>query len=275
MYDPLAEYYEHIFPVSSSQIEFVRSNIGYGRSGADKHTPVRVLDVGCAVGDLASSLANNSSISEEIEVDAIDLNTTMVRRARDRHAQEKSVQAGRLRFHRINMLEIDKQFGQSSFGTVLCLGNTLVHLSGLEEIERFFQAAAHVLQENTSNSEPDEGSANIVIQILNYDYILETQPKQLPFIDTGQIRFEREYSFFSRSGYHNGGAKVVFTTRLLVKASGKIYEDSVELYPLKRQELETLLKSNGFTQPEFFGGFDGSLLKPDSFPLIAVAKLKH
>src|SRR6056297_972608 len=86
MYDPLARHFEDIFPVSENQIEFVRStlqdrafggrhrgqakqakqagrNRPQGQSAAPTAT-LRLLDVGCAIGDLSAAVVSSGSGSE-------------------------------------------------------------------------------------------------------------------------------------------------------------------------------------------------------------------
>ena len=291
MYDPLAHYYEEIFPVSENQIQFVLSSLrkvnparperhGDGRATATG-VPLRLLDVGCAVGDLSAAVvqacnsgagidAGRAASAPGIEVDAIDLNSAMIQRAAARHSE--SIQTGRLRFHRMDMLKIAQKFEPESFDAISCLGNTLVHQPGPVEIERFLKASAHILSSGLSGSRTPSG--NLILQLLNYDYLLQERPKKLPMIDTEQVRFEREYSYTTGSDIGSKDIRVVFTTRLQVKSTDEVHEDSIELYPLHRSELETLLESAGFGQPKFYGSFDGSPLKADSFPLIAVANLQ-
>lgn len=266
MYNPLARFYEEIFPVSESQIHFVESTLTKNR----EQLRPRLLEVGCAVGDLAAAVA-----AKGIEVDAIDLNPSMIQQARNRH--DRHTKAGLLRFHEMNMLDIDSKFEADSFDTVACLGNTLVHLPGPVEIERFLQAAARLLRTSDISRAGETGGKSshhgkLVLQILNYDHLLEEKPKKLPLIETPQLRFEREYSYNTGSGIGSGVIRIVFTTRLELKQSGKTYEDSVELYPLQRRELESLLENAGFSRIQFYGGFDGTPLTPESFPLIAAAE---
>lgn len=318
MYDPLAHYYAEIFPVSENQVQFVLSSLrnagaarpkrqgdGGAAGGARPSTqggggaaatgaPLRLLDVGCAVGDLAAAVSragasdfgidtvrstgsaagrvaregshstdrdtSQAASAPGIEVDAIDLNSAMIQRAAARHSE--TVRTGRLRFHRMDMLKIAQEFEPESFDAVACLGNTLVHQPGPVEIEQFLKATARILRT----------SGTLILQLLNYNYLLRERPKKLPLIETEQIRFEREYSYITGTGTDSKDIRVVFTTRLQVKSTGEVHEDSIELYPLRRSELETLLESAGFGRFKFYGGFDGSPLELDSLPLIVVSK---
>src|SRR6056297_1150038 len=287
MYDPLSRYYEEIFPVSENQIQFVLSTMYHRNSGHRQggeifppQPPLRLLDVGCAVGDLAAGVVQ-SGTGREIEVDAIDLNSAMIQQAEARHS--RALQAGGLRFHQMDMLKIGHEFQAEHFNAVACLGNTLVHLPGPVEIAHFLHSSARILRARPNiDGDRQAGDAEgtvggrgcLILQQLNYDYLLEERPKKLPLIETEQVRFEREYSYTTGSGIGSGDIRVLFTTRLHINETGEVHEDSVELYPLRRRELKSLLKSAGFGQPEFYGSFDGSPLKADSFPLIAVADLQ-
>ncbi len=251
MYDPLAKYYEEIFPVSREQVEFIASSVVPAAPG----TSMRLLDIGCAVGDLASALNEKG-----IEVDGIDLNPMMIRRARERHV--KRTVKGELRFFEMNMLEIDREFEAHCFDVLVCLGNTLVHLPGRREIEGFLSSASTLLR---GGQTPGKGGT-LVIQILNYDFLLTRRPERLPCIETENVLFERRYLYPDAPG-----GRITFVTRLMIKKSEEVFEDSVELYPLGRDELEGLLYLAGYTSVNYYGGFDGSPLRQDSFPLIVVA----
>jgi len=251
MYDPLAKYYEEIFPVSRAQVEFIASSVVPAVSG----TPMRLLDVGCAVGDLASALNEKG-----LEVDGIDLNPMMIRRARERHVK-RTVKGG-LRFFEMDMLEIDRVFEAHCFDVLVCLGNTLVHLPGRREIEGFLSSASTLLR---GGQTPGKGGT-LVLQILNYDFLLTRRPESLPGIETENVLFERRYLYPNAPD-----GSITFMTRLTIKESEEVFEDSLDLYPLGRGELEELLSTGGYKDVKFYGEFDGSPLMQDSLPLIVVA----
>ena len=329
MYDPLAQFYEEVFPVSESQTRFIASFLekssaaGIPAPVEENQTPLtdtqaypkyagtgtnsygggttgegcneyrgrpslRLLDVGCAVGDLGAAIA-----AKGVEVDAIDVNPSMIRRARERHKQTMSTVTGNLaplRFYEMDMLEIAHHFPPKTYDALCCLGNTLVHLPGPAEIEHFLRAAAFLLRTGAKAGRKDNFRSvvrnggghdevpadamskgarpgTLILQILNYDHLLEKRPEVLPPMETERLRFERRYGYPTDADGH-----ITFSTRLHIKASGEMYQDSVELYPLRRAELEVLLKRAGFEELRFYGGFDGSPLQPDSFPLIVVAE---
>jgi len=265
MYEPIAEHYEQIFPVSRAQVDFIAARTE--RSGG-----ARLLDVGCAVGDLAAALHRRG-----FEVTGIDLNHRMIERARSRHLFDTKNRD--LEFAAMDMRRLTEHFQADSFNTVCCLGNTLVHLRGAAEIESFLADTARLLDHR-----PREGKrGTLILQILNYEHLLKTRPKTLPPIETDTLLFERSYSYPSKEhpggsgdaagSANSGGGNILFSTKLTLKKDGRSYEDSIPLYPLLRGELQEMLQRQGFAPPLLFGSFDDSPLEPDSFPLIAVAEL--
>ena len=114
-YQSIAKYYRDIFPLQPVQAHFVRESYADPAKNA-------LLDVGCGTGDLSRELADSFS-----KVTGIDLDTAMLDFARE------SAPAN-LEFFILDMLSIQKRFGEGTFDGVLCFGNTLVHLNAPESI---------------------------------------------------------------------------------------------------------------------------------------------
>lgn len=159
-------------------------------------------------------------------------------------------------FEQLDMLTIAERFPESYFDTVICFGNTLVHLLTDADIQQFINAAFKVLT--------SEGK--LTIQILNYQNILENQIKSLPLIDNEHIRFERNYEF------HDGSKLIDFNTKLTVKSTGQEVKNSTQLYPITQMKLQQFLEEAGFIGIEFFGSFNREPLTEKSLPLVLVCK---
>jgi ubiquinone/menaquinone biosynthesis C-methylase UbiE len=155
-------------------------------------------------------------------------------------------------FEQLNMLAIDERFPESYFDTVICFGNTLVHLLNDDDISQFLKAAFKVLS--------SEGK--LTIQILNYQHIIANQIKSLPLIDNKNIRFERNYEFEDDPGL------ISFNTKLIVKSTGQEIINSTKLYAIRKNELQQILEKTGFTSIEFFGGFNLEPLTDKNLPLV-------
>lgn len=234
-YTSIAPHYQYIFPFKPAQIEFLRNVLPY--NGA------RVLDVGCATGELAFALTHFG-----FPTWAFDFDAQMVQIAQKAKSEEAMFPV----FEQLDMRQIDERFPESYFDTVICFGNTLVHLLSDDDIRKFIQAAFKVLS--------PEGK--LTIQILNYQHILENQVKSLPLIDNEHICFERNYEFGDESGL------IDFNTKLTVKSTGQKIKNSTKLYAIRQNKLQELLEEAGFSAIEFFGSFNREPLKATSLLLV-------
>lgn len=244
-YKLLAERYEELFPPSRSQISFISRMISRDlpRSG-------RLLDIGCGTGALAAALIGKigKEPDRELRIDAIDLDQAMIDTGKRLHAGTPG-----LHFHRMDMRKIGTRFSPERFHGAVSMGNTLVHLDGPESITAFFRSVHSLLGK----------SALFILQILNYDYILEKKIFDLPPITIPGLQFTRRYQ------EDPDGVHIIFETTLKDQATGEISRGNTVLYPLRKTELMDTLSSAGFSQFEIYGSFDGAPLTADSLPLIA------
>lgn len=144
---------------------------------------------------------------------------------------------------------------KNSLEGIICFGNTLVHLNSLDEIADFLQQSKTVLN----------SKGKLLLQIVNYDKILGKNIKQLPIIENDEIIFERNYE------YRKSENKIDFNTRLTVKSTQQIIENSIELLPVLKNELAILLKNAGFNTCNYYGNFNQELYTMDSPALIVEA----
>jgi cyclopropane fatty-acyl-phospholipid synthase-like methyltransferase len=238
-YTSIAPYYQHIFPFNPAQIEFLKQVLPY--KGA------KVLDVGCAVGDLAFALTHFG-----FPTWAFDFDPQMIQIAQKTKQEDSMFPV----FERLDMRLIDERYPESYFDTVICFGNTLVHLLNETDIRKFIQAAFKVLS--------PEGK--LTIQILNYQHILDHQISTLPIIENEHISFERKYRFTA------GDELIDFDTRLTVKSNGQKIRNTAKLYPIRQNKLLELLEEEGFKNFEFYGSFHSEPLVENSLPLIVICK---
>lgn len=237
-YTSIAPYYQHIFPFNPAQIEFLKHVLPY--NGA------RVLDVGCATGELAFALSHFG-----FPTWAFDYDGQMVQMAQRNKSEDDMFPV----FEQLNMRLMGDHFPESYFDSVICFGNTLVHLLSKEDVQTFIDASFKVLA--------SEGK--LAIQILNYDYILDQQIKSLPLIDNEEVRFDRNYEFSDDSELIN------FNTKLTIKSTGQELKNTTQLLPIRKTELQEYLQKAGFTQVDFFGNFKADPLTGTNLPLIVTA----
>jgi glycine/sarcosine N-methyltransferase len=234
-YTSLAPHYEHIFPFNPAHIEFLRNVLPY--NGA------RVLDVGCAIGELAFALTHFG-----FPTWAIDFDAQMIETAQKAKEEDSMFPV----FEQLDMRLLDQRYPETYFDTVICFGNTLVHLLTDDDISGFFEAVYKVLS--------PEGK--LTFQILNYNHIIDHQIKSLPMIENEHISFERKYEFGIAPDL------VDFNTKLTVKATGQEIASSVKLNPVRQNKLKELLHKTGFGNVEIFGSFACEPISEKSLQLI-------
>lgn len=237
-YQQIAPYYHHIFKINVNQVDFIKSKI--------PESECTILDIGCGIGTLSFELAQYYK-----NVRGIDMDVEMIRAASlKKENTSKSVQ-----FQQLSMLELDASINKNTIDGMVCFGNTLVHLNSLDEIAHFLQQSKTVLKPK----------GKLLLQIVNYDRILSKNVKELPKIENDEIIFERNYN------YRKSENKIDFNTRLTVKATQQIIENSIELLPILKDELSILLNNAGFHNCNFYGSFKQNLHSIDSPALIVEA----
>lgn len=232
-YQDLSPYYDEIFAVDEPEMRFV-SNL-LSRCG-------HILDIGCGTGNKTVLLSTDSNF-----VTGVDQDGDMLRQAKEKNSRRG------MRYIQSDMTSLKEQFSGERFDGVVCLGNTLVHLPSAQGIQTFLQSIASLVQ--------DDGL--FILQILNYDRILDRDIRELPVLETERIRFIRSYI-----PRENG--LLGFATSLELKTGGTIMRNEIPLYPLRKAELSAMLEQAGFSKCSYHGSYQGDPLTVDSFVTIAV-----
>lgn len=236
-YTSISKYYSEIFPYNPAQLHFVKGDAAdlAGR---------KILDIGCATGELAFQLAKSGA-----DVTGIDLNEDLLQQAKTGKVHPNLI------FQKGDMLELQNDFQPETFGMVLCFGNTLVHLPSQELISEMLRGVYTVLKPG----------GFFLLQILNYDYILSEPVSELPLIENENIRFVRHYSF------NKSSSLISFQTELHLKKEGEVIFNETPLFPLKSNELRKLLTNAGFSKVELFSNFKEESFGGKHIPLAAKA----
>ena len=222
-YESINKYYDSIFPLNEKQAKFVRDEFNDSNS--------KLIEVGCANGKLTNALS-------EYNIMGIDLEKSFIDTARSKYKN--------ISFKRCNMLDIADL--DSNFDGIFTFGNTLVHLS-TDDIKIFINKAYGILNRR----------GKLLIQILNYDYILKDKIEELPLIDNEVITFTRRYSH---------GDKFIFSTSLKIKSEDSEVKNSIELTPIRKKELLDILEEAGFKKINLYSSFDKEEYSYRSLPLI-------
>lgn len=238
-YQKLSDHYEDVFPKGKGQIELLQDIAG--------SEPKRIIDIACGNGVYAIDLAKQGH-----KVLAIDLSFSMIQKAHELAVKEHAS----VELRTCSMLEIDEVVSKP-YDMAFCIGNSLVHLRTIKEIQSFFNLVYGVLN----------NQGKLVIQIINYDRVIDKGVSELPTItneDKG-LTFERNYIL------NEAKDQLEFKTFLTVQ--GEQCESSVKLIPLRKDQLISIMENEGFKIEAIYGNFNKESYNPDeSFHCIVVAQ---
>lgn len=153
-------------------------------------------------------------------------------------------------------------------GGAICLGNTLPHLREEAEVRAFFLGLAQGLLPG----------APFLLQLLNYDRILERSERSFPVTLRPGER-EGEETVFLRLMTHHGDGRLSFTPATLCHRPGAvpplelISAHEVSLRGWCRAQVEALLRASGFQVEEILGTMTGEAWSATSSDLVVVARI--
>lgn len=236
-YSEISKYYDMIFPLSTTKLNFLKEYIKPNDN---------VVDLACGTGTYSLELAKIG-----IDILGLDLNEKMINLAILK-ANERNVNA---KFKCYDMRDFDDLVA-NKLDTIFIIGNSLVHLKDENEIEKLIEKIYKNLNEG----------GNLIIQIINYDRILEKNINHLPTIKNDNIIFQRNYEL--------NNDKILFKTKLYMNdgLGKKVLNNVSKLIPLRSKRLIDMLKNTGFNDVELFGSFNKEDFNSyESYALIVVA----
>lgn len=237
-YDQLSKdsVYDVIFPAGEAQCKFLQKYLL--KCG-------KILDVAMGTGNYVIELLKKGYNIEGLEIDK-----SMFELAKQK-ITKSGFETSIFNMNMLNISEIDK-----SYSAVYCIGNSIVHLDNMDEINKFTKDVYNTLD--------DKGV--FIIQTVNYDRVLKFNVKELPTIvcDKYGIKFVRKYNLKEN--------KIIFTGEIISKDNNNISVSNVELYPLQSRELTNSLYEVGFKKIEIFGSFNEEAFNESSMAMVIVAK---
>ncbi|SNR98994.1 Ubiquinone/menaquinone biosynthesis C-methylase UbiE [Anaerovirgula multivorans] len=242
-YEELSKYYDIVFPTGEAQLKFIEKRT--------TDTTNNILDIACGTGNYSISIAEKG-----FQVTSFDLDEGMVSEVKKK-AKDKELQ---LAAFVGDMKILGKYFQEESFHIAFCIGNSLVHLTKLEEIQEALNQMYKVIKRG----------GHLILQIINYDRIIKYSIDGLPTIEDKEqgVKFIRKYL------YEEEKRLIHFNTELIVTQGDRVesYTNSVPLYPLQSQQLIGMLQNAGFTKIQLYGSFMEEAYKEESYAAIVAAE---
>ena len=243
MYSLIAAQYSELFPAEEQRCRFLLEET------AGNHK-TRILDAGCANGDLSFQLADTG-----LSVTGIDLSSEMIQAAEERLvASSDRYKNGKMTFHTRSMTDLS---GLGRFDAVVCFGNTLPHLPSADHVQDFFIQGSGLLMPG----------GKLIIQIINFDILAGKSSFEFPEIKTSGSIFNRRYE-------RRADGRVDFIISLIDLKDGSVLSDSVPLLPLSRKDMLKRLENAGFKDCELYGDYDRNPTNGDEFATIYSASVE-
>jgi glycine/sarcosine N-methyltransferase len=211
----------------------------------------RVLDSACATGMHTIALAGKG-----YEAIGADPSQAMIEKARA-NAAAAGVD---VKFVQAAFGELEEKAG-GGFDAVICLGNSLPHITSDDELRR-------TLLDMQRGLNP---GGVLVIQNRNYDKIWPEKIKYMP-LNTAEFA-GKEILFFRMLEFHE--TDMTFSIVTFVKQAGQwTYNvSSTNLRPLFRDQMNTELQRAGFGKVDFYGDYKfAPFTKTGTMDLIVVAE---
>ncbi|MCX7833252.1 MAG: class I SAM-dependent methyltransferase [Ignavibacteria bacterium] len=234
MYKEISKYYNKIFPLNKEKVNFIENNFNLVNK--------KILDVGCATGELAIELSKKG-----FHVVGIDIDQDMINVAKS----SAITNCTEVNFIVGDMLNMTEYFNLDEFCLVICWGNTIAHLNNVEEIKKFIKECYKVLRKD----------GQLSLQVVNYDRIVQESLFSLPEIDNENVNFKRNYKFISKS-------KLIFETEITIKETGEVLKNSTIHYPIIKEELIIILKESGFNYFRLYSDFKAKQFEEKDISLL-------
>lgn len=228
MYSHFSHYYNLIFPEDPKIKDFIKAY-------AKPHQ--HAIDLGCGTGRLTYRIHENN-----MAVKGIDLDESMILVARKNYPY--------LDFEVGDMTEVIKSNQQ--YALITCFGNTLPHLSR-KSLQAFFIDVEKSLTPG----------GVMLIQMLNYDLILQEKPQALKKIVIDSIEFERRYRYLNH--------EIEFET--ILKVDHHETHGKTKLYPYRLDELKDMIK-HARLYGNYFGNLDAKPFELTDYYLYIIISKK-
>jgi glycine/sarcosine N-methyltransferase len=218
-YKQLSKYYDILFPLNIQSVTFIKERLTEGK----------ILDLAAGTGNHALALAKLG-----FSVTATDLDENMIKAIEEKAIKDDvCISAIQLAMEQL------EEIMDNRFSTIICLGNSLVHLNNINALTKALSDIHNLLSHD----------GKLFIQIVNYDRVLKEGITELPYInrEKEQVSFRRSYLYKDQGIIFKG----------VLSVGEEILENEVSLLPITSQQLVELLAKVGFKSINLFGSFKG------------------
>lgn len=256
MYNTFAEDYDRFvnwndrlayeMPYIEKQIRFLQG---------DLERPLDILDTACGTGMHVIALARAGH-----RVSAADLFPEMITKS-----QQNAHRAGvQVLFKTAGFGKMSQTFGEAQFDLLLCLGNSLPHLTSEQELMASLQDFAAALRPG----------GMLFIQNRNFDLVMQRQERwmepQTYQADGNEWIFQRFYDFLP-----NGLIRFnIVTIQREDDSNWQTGVSSILLRPQISRELELQLVRVGFIDIQAYGSMQGEPFSSDSSGNLIITAIK-
>jgi len=244
LYARLAGEWDNLFPPDLERLAFL------DRTAQSLAPEPRITEVGCGSGATAVGLAELGSAVAASDLDA-DMIVVAGQSAGGLLEESEITKAchprpGRVSFRVADMIGALESGETDAAHLVLCLGNTLPHLTESPLVNQFFDAAfAHT-----------SPGGQLIIQILNYERIRALKSLVLPELVSGDLTFRRRQDFDERTGL------VEFSTE--VEMDGRVEKRTHKLNPLESGDVNEYARRSGYEPTACYEDWSNTLSSGDS-----------
>lgn len=254
MYDKFSQNYDRFVDWDarlSSEIPFLLSKLSAIKS-VNSQKPW-ILDAACGTGHHAIALAKKG-----FNCTGADASAGMIDIAKE-NAINRDVQ---IVFERAGFGDLKAAFGSARFDGLLCLGNSLPHALGEENLLRTLADFRAVLKK----------AGLLIIQNRNFDKVMT---EKIRWMEPQTYRKADQTWIFSRFYDFEDNEQLTFNIQILNNQAGEDFKQeiiSTTLWPIRKETVVKALEKSGFKNLLFYGNLEGEafieLLSPN---LVVVA----
>lgn len=221
-YSLLSAYYDAIFP-------FHQARFSYLHQLCLQEGFQRILDLGCGTGTDVLEFCKRGYEAVGVDGDPLMLEI----------AQGKAQREGLSPLFLVGDLQDLEVLSLDPFQLITCTGNTLAHLTNWQDLSQALSQMVRLLLPG----------GVLLVQLVNYDRVLQEGLTQLPTISGEGFSFQRRYSL------RQDGLISFQGTLSTPQGESK---RSIPLRPIGKKELQGLMEEAGLSQLHFYHDFQST-----------------